>query len=134
VDTASTRLRIANRIHFALLRQYGEHVEVGNLLKNEADSREALWVCEASGDAELTALARQFRHANRASARTSTGAPKGADRATPRAAAAPQDAAWAQNTSGFGVSRDIGLDSVPALPAASSWLRPSNWLRRTAHA
>ena len=56
VDT-STRLRIATRIHFALLRRYGEAVEIDSLLKGDDESREALWVCEASGDAELGTLA-----------------------------------------------------------------------------
>jgi hypothetical protein len=116
VDT-STRLRIATRIHFALLRQYGEHVEIGRLMKAGADVREAIWVCEASGDADLAALARQLRHAERAESKAA--APK---------AAAPQDAAWARDTSGFGVSRPLELEEPGS--TASSWLRPSSWLKR----
>ena len=54
------RLRIATRIHFALLRHYGEHVDVAGLLRGQADAREVLWVCEASGHAELANLAKQF--------------------------------------------------------------------------
>ena len=121
MDT-SKRLHIATRIHFALLRQYGEHVEIGSLLKGGAEAREALWVCEASGDAALVALARQLKQVARA------------ERAERDAAkpAAPQDAAWARNTSGFGVSRPIGLDG-PAAPA-SSWLSPSSWLKRAGSA
>jgi hypothetical protein len=118
VDT-SIRLRLATRIHFALLRHYGEDVEVGTLLKNEADAQEALWVCDASGDTELTALARQFRAASR-------------DESTPRAkpkAAAPQDAAWARDTSGFGLSRPLDLDEQASGFGSSSWLRPSTWLK-----
>lgn len=117
MDT-STRLRLATRIHFALLRHYGEDVEVGTLLKNEAEANEALWVCDASGDAELTALARQFRAANR-------------DAAQPRAKpkTAPQDAAWARDTSGFGLSRPLDLDEQASGFGSSSWLKPSTWLK-----
>jgi len=57
---ANTRLRIATRIHFALRRHLGEGVDVAQMLQSDAYAREALWVCEASGDAELAALARQY--------------------------------------------------------------------------
>ncbi len=122
MDT-STRLRIATRIHFALLRQYGEQVEVGSLMKGGADVREAMWVCEASGDAELVSLVRQLRHVDRAEAKAA---------AAKQAAmnAAPQDAAWARHSSGFGLSRPLDLE-VPT-PGSTSWLRPSSWLRRAA--
>ncbi len=115
----STRLRIATRIHFALLRQYGEHVEIGSLMKGGADAREAMFVCEASNDLELATLARRLRHADRAESRSA-------------AKPAPQEAAWADNTTGFGVSRPLGLDDAAA--ASSSWLSPSTWLRRAAPA
>lgn len=120
MDT-SIRLRIATRIHFALLRHYGESVDVGLLLKNDASAREALWVCEASGDAEMTALARQFRHASKAEAK-----------ARAKAAAKPQDLAWAKDTSGFGLSRPLEIDGAAAGLAAPSWLRPSTWLKAKA--
>ena len=120
MDT-STRLRIATRIHFALLRRYGENVEVGTLMKGEVDAREAMWVCEASGDRELVALARQLRQAQRRDA-----APVAKAAVKP----APQDAAWARDTSGFGVSRPFELEGADATPA--SWLRPSSWLRKSA--
>jgi hypothetical protein len=58
---ANTRLRIATRIHFALRRHLGEGVDVAMMLKNEDYAREALWVCEALGDADLATLARQYR-------------------------------------------------------------------------
>ena len=119
MDT-SLRLRTATRIHFALLRHYGEGIEVGTLLKNEADAREALWVCDASGDAELAGLARQFRGICKAEA------PAGRK---VRAAAAPQDAAWARNTSGFGVSRPHDLEAPASGFGTSQWLKPSTWLK-----
>jgi hypothetical protein len=117
VDT-SLRLRTATRIHFALLRQYGEDVGISRLLKNEADAHEALWVCDASGDAELVDLARQFRRICAAEARPAA-----------KAAAAPQDAAWARDTSGFGVSRPAALDPPASAFGSSHWLRPSSWLK-----
>ena len=57
---ANTRLRIATRIHFALRRHLGEGVDVAQMLRSEDYAREALWVCEAIGDPELAALARQY--------------------------------------------------------------------------
>jgi hypothetical protein len=59
---SSTRLRIATRIHFALLRHFDEKVEVETLLRGGDEAREALWVCEASGSRELAALARALRN------------------------------------------------------------------------
>lgn len=117
MDT-SIRLRTATRIHFALLRHYGEDVEIGTLLKNEADAREALWVCDASGDAELVALARQFRSVSRDEAKART-----------KAKAAPQDAAWARDTSGFGLSRPLDLEAPASGFGTSNWLKPSTWLK-----
>jgi hypothetical protein len=114
VDTA-TRLRLATRIHFALLRHYGQKVEISDLMKGEGEVREAIWVCEASGDRELAAMARQLRMANEA----------------PFAGNVPQDtAAWSADTSGFGVSRPLDLDVKPAPAAPSRWLHPSTWMRR----
>ena len=128
----TSRLRLATRIHFALLRQFDEAVEVRDLLDGSANGREAMWVCEASGDTELAALAREL-HRTRGTAAV----------ATPRhTAAAPldapsggrvaQDTAWAQDTSGFGVSRPAELAPQPARSAASpSWFAPMDWLRGT---
>jgi hypothetical protein len=119
----NARLRIATRIHFALLRHYGEDVAVGMLLGSEADAREALWVCDASGDAELALLAQRFREAGREEARTAH---------QPLAAAkgsVPQDLAWSQDTSGFGVSRPLEIADAPA-PEPAGLLSAARWLRR----
>ena len=121
----TVRLRLATRIHFALLRHFGEPVGVSALLKGGDEAREALWVCQASGQAELVALALQFM--NSASAASTTAVRQ----------AAPQDAAWAQDTSGFGVSRPAD-DNDPATRghtpdrAPTGWLNPAHWLRRHA--
>lgn len=115
----STRLRIATRIHFALLRHFGEHVEVADLLKDEGVAREVLWVCEASDDREMAALARQFRHAAKTEARART-----------KKASVPQSMPW-DKSSGFGVSRPLPLDEDAAAPAR--WLHPSTWLKGLSH-
>ncbi len=105
MDT-STRLRLATRIHFALLRHYGQKVEIGELMKAEGEVREAIWVCEASGDAELATIARQLREAS--------DAPEVPGRV-------PQDTAWASETSGFGVSRPVACNFQNFLRRASDW-------------
>ncbi len=125
----TAHLRLATRIHFALLRHCGEPVGVSTLLKGGDEAREALWVCQASGNAELVALALQFM--NLASAASAASVHR----------SAPQDAAWAQDTSGFGVSRPAD-DNEPATRghdpvktparAPAGWLNPAHWLRRNA--
>ena len=112
------RFRLATRIHFALLRHYGEDVDVGSLLKGSPEAREALWVCEASNDRELVELAAQFRQPAKAPARPARAA---------EPADAPQDAAWARNTSGFGAT------TPPELNPARMLLKPSSWLRKSVH-
>jgi hypothetical protein len=128
------RLRLATRIHFALRRSYGEDVEVSTLLRGSPEAREVLWVCEASGDAELVALARQFAEATAAAnvpvvpvVPVVLVAPV-SQALTPQAA--PQDTVWSQDTSGFGLTRPPALGEVNSEASApSGWLRPMNWLR-----
>ncbi|HEY4066721.1 MAG TPA: hypothetical protein VGM74_07480 [Burkholderiaceae bacterium] len=131
----TNRLRIATRIHFALLRHFDEDVAVSALLAGEADAREALWVCQASQSEELVALAEQFNAANKQEARASrqrtTSVQSASKAAAAGAGATPQDLAWAQDSSGFGVSRLPTFLADPT-PTITDWLKPSNWLRRTA--
>ena len=51
----TVRLRLATRIHFALLRHCSEPVGVCTLLMGGDEAREALWVGQASGQPELVA-------------------------------------------------------------------------------
>ena len=143
---ATNRLRIATRIHFALLRQYGEQVAVSTLLADGADAREALWVCEASGLRELTSLAAQLKAAAADAAGAAPGEarpamPNDARPAMPRATpsqptphhgaprgAAPQALAWAQDTTGFGLSRPLESIDAPARGPARG-LKLSRWWR-----
>jgi hypothetical protein len=123
VDPNNTRLRIANRIHLGLLRHLGEGIDVATMLRNDAEAREVLWVCQASGDGELVALSRQFERANALEA---------------AGGHTPQDTTWARDTSGFGLSQPPELPqrvvAAAAKPAASGrWLKPvTSWLRRSA--
>ncbi len=130
----TSRLRLATRIHFSLLRQYDQAVEVRDLLDGSADGREALWVCEASGDAELATLARELRHAPQRAASATT--PRRAALTAPdmpTGGRVAQDTAWAQDTSGFGLSQPAELSPRSARADASpSWFAPIDWLRRGA--
>ena len=127
MDT-NNRLRIATRIHFALMRHLGvDVVDVGRMLKNDADAREVLWVCDASGDDELVSLASRFRRA-------------GADEAAEIQAKATagghamQDTPWARDTSGFGLSQPPEVvETAPRAKTSSvssGWMKPVSWLRR----
>jgi hypothetical protein len=121
----TSRLRIATRIHFGLMRHYGEAVEIRSLLEGAAEAREALWVCEASDDDELVALARQLKQANRRPAAPAK--PIETKSAAPRAAGrTPQDTAWSRNTTGFGVS-DLADLGHAGDGTSASWLHPSSW-------
>lgn len=110
------QLRIAARIHFILKRDLGEGINVPAMLSDPGEAREVLFVCQASGNRELVSLARQFVHAGKLAA------PEVAVKAD-----APQDATWARNSSGFGISR-------PPEPEESSWRSATQWLRRGARA
>ena len=117
------RLRLATRIHFALRRNYGEDVAVSTLLRGLPEAREALWVCAASGDAELTALAQQF-------AEMTAAADLAAIKLAQAQATAPQDTVWSQDTSGFGMTRPPVLsDESAAAAAPAGWRQRMSWLR-----
>jgi hypothetical protein len=130
----TSRLRLATRIHFCLMRQFDEAVEVRDLLDGTANGREALWVCEASGDTELVALAQELKRATRRAAAAPVAALPPALRSQANVVASgrvPQDTSWSQDTSGFGLSRPPELDAKPRrAEAPSSWFAPMEWLRR----
>jgi hypothetical protein len=128
----NTRLRIATRIHFGLLRHLGEGIDVGTMLKSEPQAREVLWVCDALGDPELAALAMQYRRCRELEAQMGT--PGGH---------VVLDTAWGRDTSGFGLSQiNEGIapgahpapaDTAPADAAAPKRSGPMAWLRRGHH-
>jgi hypothetical protein len=124
---ANNRLRIATRIHFALMRHLGaDVVDVGHLLKNETEAREVLWVCDASGDAELMSLARKFRRAGAAEAAEAQA------RAGAVGGHAAQDTPWARDTSGFGLTQPPEpVETARGKPTVSAaWMKPVSWLRQ----
>ncbi len=124
---ANNRLRIATRIHFALMRHLGaDVVDVGHMLKNDTEAREVLWVCDASGDAELVSLARKFRRAGAAEAAEAQA------RAAAAGGHAAQDTPWARDTSGFGLTQPPeAIEATRGKPSVSSgWMKPVSWLRQ----
>ena len=142
IPDPTVRLRLATRIHFALLRHCGESVGVSTLLNGGDEAREALWVCQASGNAEMVALALQFTNC---AAAPLPRHPSAAERSAAVHPAAPQDAVWGQDTSGFGVSRPADESEPAALAhahahahahapvyAPAGWFNPANWRRRDA--
>lgn len=110
------QLRIAARIHFILKHDLGEGIDVAAMLSDPREEREVLFVCQASGNAELVSLARQYVTAGKL--------------ARPTREDAPQDASWARNTSGFGMAQPVEL---PA-PEERSWRSATQWLRRSGRA
>jgi len=107
----NSRLQLATRIHFLLLRELGEGIRIERLLRDRLYTRDVLLVCDAVKSRELNALATRFRDAleNR---------PLRAE-----AARTPQATPWAEDTSGFGVS-------MPAEPPKASDTSPG-WLEST---
>ena len=110
-DTAWTRPPACASPPASILRccaNYGRSVEVRDPARRPADVREALWVCEASGDAELAALARELRLHRR----SAVAAPRRGTLRRPRSRCRWRRGArhaWAQDTSGFGLSRPAEL-------------------------
>ena len=107
MDTNSNlRLRLATRIHFALRRRYGEDVPVLDLLAGTGQAQDALWVCEASDDADLRTLAARFRS-------TTPGATQ----------SMPLDSTWGASTgfgvTGFGVSGGTQFGELVAVPSGA---------------
>jgi len=127
------RLRTATRLHFLLLRRYGQDIDVGVLLKSKARLHDGLWLCEATGDAELIDLARRLADANRAHDEAEVVAQL-RDAATALGAAGDevlQDLRWDAPTSSFGMTLPQELPTLPHYVQARTgrWLNPVRWLR-----
>ena len=117
-STACTsRLQIAARIHFLLLREIGQGIDIEHMLQRPRYERDVLLVCDACQGTELARLAQQYRLAMRA--------PQGqasAARSTPARSSGghtPQATEWASATSGFGVSQPLLSDAECAAPTAT---------------
>ena len=62
--STNRRLQLATRIHYALLREIGQGIDVGRLLKHPLYARDVLLVCEACSGHDLRRLATAFRGAS----------------------------------------------------------------------
>lgn len=62
--STNRRLQIATRIHYALLRELGQGIDVGRLLKQPLYARDVLLVCDACPGNDLPRLAKAFRGAS----------------------------------------------------------------------
>ena len=130
------RLRTATRLHFLLLRRYGQDIEVSHLLKSRARDHDGLWLCRATGDDELIALSRLLAHANNLHAKEETRLREEALMSAAVAAGnAPQnDMPWSFDTSGFGLTHPQHLNDESRLDAPRTGRRfnPLRWLKGTA--
>jgi len=59
--STNRRLQLATRIHYALLREIGQGIDVGRLLKHPLYARDVLLVCDACTGHDLRRLATAFR-------------------------------------------------------------------------
>lgn len=117
-----TRLQLATRIHFTLLRSLGEGIDVGRMLRERDYADEVANVCRSLGDYALYELADRFDDTTAAedvkihlaeAAKAARAALAQLGRR--RSPSTPQDLAWSQDTSGFGLSRPLGtLGGEPA--------------------
>lgn len=113
-----SRLRIATRIHYLLVRYLGDGIDVAAMLKRDDYAREVLFVCDASDDPELHTLAKAYRDAPVVDASLALRPSAGV-----QAAQSAPDAAWA---SGFSaLSRPVPL--AAAAQPGPRWYKPSTW-------
>ncbi len=120
--TASlTRLHLATRMHFGLLRLLGEGLDVARMLRDRDYADEAINICRSLDDFALLELAERFGEANAvedvkvhlaAAARSAREALAMIPRRGP---SVPQEMTWSQQTSGFGLMGALSaLQSSPA--------------------
>lgn len=124
-------LQIATKIHFYLMRELGQGIDVEKMLKQPRYARDVLLVCDACPGTELATLAQQYRSARDLYKRLdqSHGSVQGA----PGHAAHPTE--WSKDTTGFGISRPLddpatgpAPDGQPADAQRKSWL--ARWRQR----
>jgi hypothetical protein len=127
---------MATRLHFLLLRRYGQDIEVSHLLKSRARNHDGLWLCKATGDDELIALARLLAHANHLHAKEEARLREEALMSAAFAAgnAAPNDMPWSFDTSGFGLTQPqhLNIEPGPDVPRAGRRFSPLRWLKGSA--
>lgn len=115
-------LQIATKIHFFLMRELGQGIDVERMLKQPRYARDVLLVCDACAGTELAQLAAQYRDVRDLYQRLEQSRP-----ARPGHDARPND--WAHNTTGFGLSRPLE-DIAPGAAAADDATPRKGWLAR----
>jgi hypothetical protein len=105
----TSRLQIATRIHFLLLRELGRGIELGAMLNRPLYARDVLLVCDAHPGAELARLAQRFRAASAAPPSESA------------AASGFNESAFAADSSGFGHAQPLPA-GAPRPDAQRGWL------------
>jgi hypothetical protein len=105
----ANRLQIATRMHYVLLRELGQGIDVGHMLKREAYALDVLLVCEAHpAEHELARLARAFRACEAGVAPMST-------------------TAWRESQ--FAPASGFGASQLPGAPDSTS-AAPRSWFDR----
>lgn len=137
MSSTFTRLQLATRIHFALLRAIGEGIDVGRMLRQRDYADEVLNVCRGLEDLSMAELADRFDdHTADESARACLEeAAREARRALAqiprRAPDTPQDMGWSKDTSGFGLPHalaSLSENTSSPKPAAKRRFSASDWL------
>ena len=116
-----TRLHLATRIHFTLLRLLGEGIDVGRMLRERDYAEEALNVCRGLDNFALLDLAERFGVANATEdvkvhmAEAARAARAALARIPRRGPSAAQEMAWSQQTSGFGLHGALSALNAEAI-------------------
>ncbi len=130
MQTPLSRLQVATKIHFYLLRELGQGIDVEQMLRQDLYARDVLLVCAACESPELTKLADQFKRLHRDAAKPASApgnppaAPRPAASATGHSAPGhtPAPLAWSRDTSGFSLSRPTAEAALAAPARRAGWL------------
>lgn len=129
-NTASRRLSIATKIHFAIKRELGEGVSIERMLSERAYAAEVLHVCRGLGSDNLHTLAKRFDaetaaesarfhlaqasiSARRALAQITHRAPEHAHTAGDEA----ESQGWSADSSAFQITGPLALDGPVRMAA-----------------
>jgi len=136
---SDTQLRLATRIHSALLRYLGTGIDVASMLSRKSYAREVIYVCSGCSDPELNALAKEYVGARKA-AREARSMPLVERRNVPTTvpmlpvtAEVKLDPEWARDSSNFSPSELAQSESPPddhGGEPRKRWFDPARWLRR----
>ncbi len=107
---STTRLHLATKIHFALIRLLGTGIDVGLMLQRELYALDVINVCRASDDDELAHLAEQFVRLSQLEAAYRFNLSPALAEAT------PEPAPSAGGSPRGGVTRPVPVRPVPLTP------------------